>query len=164
VTFRIDFAYHAIELPRALRAEPARLALRLQLHPHRHRGAARHRGRTLPRHRAQIEGRLKDAKLGHALRPLRRHQRQPRLDDRRHRRAEPVGDAVDLLPLAGASGTAPDKTPLRRHAKMLRRALRRVRARITRPRVKRSCASPPATATSTPLEATWAVAFALPPP
>ena len=38
----------------------------------------------------------------------------------------------DISPAAGASGNAPDATPLRRHAKTLRQILFCVAARITR--------------------------------
>jgi hypothetical protein len=85
------------------------------------------------RHRAQIEERFKDAKLGQPLRHL------------------PSGDLsanqlwlaacltalnltaliCDLSPAAGASGQAPDEnTPLRRHAKTLRQILICVPARV----------------------------------
>jgi len=86
------------------------------------------------RQRAQIEERFKDAKLGQALRHL------------------PSGDAnanrlwltcalialnitallCDISPAAAASGNAPDTTPLRRHAKTLRRLMICVPARIVR--------------------------------
>jgi hypothetical protein len=86
------------------------------------------------RHRAQIEERFKDAKLGQPLRHL------------------PTGDLAanrlwltccllalnitalvcDISPAAAASGTAPERTPLRRHAKALRQILFCVPARITR--------------------------------
>lgn len=86
------------------------------------------------RHRAQIEERFKDAKLGQPLRHL------------------PTGDLAanrlwltccllalnitalvcDISPAAAASGTAPERTPLRRHAKALRRILFCVPAKITR--------------------------------
>lgn len=86
------------------------------------------------RHRAQIEERFKDTKLGQPLRHL------------------PTGDlnanrlwltccllalnitalVCDISPAAAASGTAPEHTPLRRHAKALRRILFCVPARITR--------------------------------
>ena len=70
----------------------------------------------------------------------------------------------DLSPLAGASTTAPDNTPLRRHAKTLRRTLLCVPARIThhaRQTTLRLAASYRHLAA---LEATWAAAHALPPP
>ena len=86
------------------------------------------------RHRAQIEERFKDAKLGQPLRHL------------------PTGDLAsnrlwltccllalnitalvcDISPAAAASGSAPNNTPMRRHGKALRRILFCVPARITR--------------------------------
>jgi hypothetical protein len=86
------------------------------------------------RQRAQIEERFKDAKLGQALRHL------------------PSGKLAanslwlccallamnicawvcDISPAAAASGTAPENTPLRRHAKTLRRLLFCVPGRIVR--------------------------------
>jgi hypothetical protein len=86
------------------------------------------------RQRAQIEERFKDAKLGQPLRHL------------------PTGDIdanrlwltccllalnitaliCDISPAAAASGLAPERTPLRRHAKALRQILFCVPARITR--------------------------------
>jgi hypothetical protein len=118
------------------------------------------------RHRAQIEERLKDAKLGQALRRL------------------PSGDAnanrvwltavlaalnlsamlCDLSPLAGASGTAPADAPLRRHAKLLRRALLRVPARITRHARLTTFRLADGYRHLAALQATWAAAQALPPP
>jgi hypothetical protein len=118
------------------------------------------------RHRAQIEERLKDAKLGQALRRL------------------PSGDAnanrvwltavlaainltamlCDLSPLAAASGHAPDDTPLRRHAKTLRRALICVSARIVRHARTTTMRLPDGYRHLAALEATWAAAHALPPP
>src|SRR5919204_632261 len=117
-------------------------------------------------HRAQIEERLKDAKLGQALRRL------PSKDINANRLwLTAVISALnlsamlcDLSPLAGASGQAPDAAPLRRHAKTLRRALLCVPARITRHarattfRLAAGCRHRAA------LEATWAAAHALPPP
>jgi hypothetical protein len=86
------------------------------------------------RQRAQIEERFKDAKLGHALRHL--------------PSGKPAANRLwlcctllalnicawvcDISPAAGASGTAPDDTPLRRHAKKLRHLLFCVPARIVR--------------------------------
>jgi len=118
------------------------------------------------RHRAQIEERLKDAKLGQALRRL------------------PSGDAnanrlwmtavltalnltamlCDLSPLAGASGHAPEHAPLRRHAKTLRRTLLCVPARITRHARTTTLRLAAGYRHLAALEATWAAAYALPPP
>ena len=118
------------------------------------------------RHRAQIEERLKEAKLGQALRHL------------------PSGDAnanrlwltaaltalnlsamlCDLSPLAGASGAAPQHAPLRRHAKTLRRALLCVPARITRHARRTTLRLAAGYRHLAALEATWATAHAMPPP
>lgn len=86
------------------------------------------------RQRAQIEERFKDAKLGQALRHL------PSGDINANRLWLCASLAAlnicamicDLSPAAGASGTAPEKAPLRRHAKTLRRLLFCVPARIAR--------------------------------
>jgi hypothetical protein len=65
-------------------------------HPHQHTASVEHHHR----HRAQIEERLKDTKTGQALRPpaIGRHQRQPRVDDRRAARREtsPPGSATSI--------------------------------------------------------------------
>lgn len=84
--------------------------------------------------RAQIEERFKDAKLGQPLRHL------PSGDLNANRlwltccllALNITALVCDISPAAGASGTAPDNTPLRRHAKALRRILFCVPARITR--------------------------------
>jgi Transposase DDE domain group 1 len=118
------------------------------------------------RHRAQIEERLKDAKLGQALRRL------PSADINANRAwMTAVISALnlsamlcDLSPLAGASGTAPEKTPLRRHAKTLRRALLCVPARITRHARKPILRFAAGYRHLDAFEATWAAAYALPPP
>ena len=86
------------------------------------------------RQRAQIEERFKDAKLGQPLRHL------PTGDQAANRLwltccllALNIPALVcDISPAAAASGTAPEHTPLRRHAKALRRILFCVPARITR--------------------------------
>jgi hypothetical protein len=85
------------------------------------------------RERAQIEERFKDAKLGQPLRHL------PSGDLNANRlwlacsllALNITALICDLSPAAGASGQAPDDTPLRRHAKALRRILFCVPARIT---------------------------------
>ena len=84
------------------------------------------------RHRAQIEERLKDAKLGQALR------RMPTADHNANRlwmaacllALNLTAMVCDLSPAAGASGKAAADAPLRRAAKTLRRILLCVPARI----------------------------------
>ncbi|MCA1679067.1 MAG: transposase [Actinobacteria bacterium] len=86
------------------------------------------------RQRAQIEERFKDAKLGQPLRHL------PSGDIDANRlwltscllALNITAMLCDISPAAGASGNAPDATPLRRHAKTLRQILFCVPARITR--------------------------------
>jgi DDE family transposase len=86
------------------------------------------------RHRAQIEERLKDAKLGQALR------RMPTADHNANRfwmaacltALNLTAMVCDLSPAAAASGKAPADAPLRRAAKTLRTLLFCVPARITR--------------------------------
>jgi Transposase DDE domain group 1 len=118
------------------------------------------------RHRAQIEERLKDAKLGQALRRL------PSADINANRVWMTAVLAAlnlsamlcDLSPLAGASGSAPDRTPLRRHAKTLRRTLLCIPARITRHAHQTTLRLAAGYRHLAALEATWAAAYALPPP
>jgi hypothetical protein len=86
------------------------------------------------RQRAQIEERFKDAKLGQPLRHL------PSGDINANRlwlasclmALNITAIVCDTSPAAGASGAAPEGTPLRRHAKALRQILFCVPARITR--------------------------------
>ena len=86
------------------------------------------------RQRAQIEERFKDAKLGQALRHL------PSGDLNANRlwlacsllALNITAWVCDISPAAAASGTAPERTPLRRHAKALRRILFCVAGRIVR--------------------------------
>ena len=86
------------------------------------------------RHRAQVEERFKDAKLGQPLRHL------PSGDINANRlwlaasliALNITAILCDLSPAAAASGHAPDDTPLRRHAKALRRILFCVPARVIR--------------------------------
>ena len=86
------------------------------------------------RQRAQIEERFKDAKLGHALRHL------PSRNPNANRlwlcccllALNICAWICDISPAAGASGQAPERTPLRRHAKTLRHLLFCVPARIVR--------------------------------
>jgi hypothetical protein len=118
------------------------------------------------RHRAQIEERLKDAKLGQALRRL------PSGDVNANRvwltavlaALNLSAMLCDLSPLAGASEQAPANTPLRRHAKTLRRALLCVPARITRHARVITFTLAAGYRHLAALEATWAAAYALPPP
>jgi Transposase DDE domain group 1 len=86
------------------------------------------------RHRAQIEERLKEAKLGQALRHL--------PSGNKHANRVWLTAALlalnltalccDLCPAAGASGKAPTDAPLRRAAKTLRNLLFNIPARIVR--------------------------------
>jgi hypothetical protein len=118
------------------------------------------------RHRAQIEERLKDAKLGQALRRL------PSGDPNANRvwltavlcALNLSAMLCDLSPLAGASGDAPEGAPLRRHAKTLRRALLCVPARITRHARLTTLRLAAGYRHLAALQATWAAAYALPPP
>jgi hypothetical protein len=86
------------------------------------------------RQRAQIEERFKDLKLGQAL----RHLPSGKLNANRLWLAcallalNITAWVCDISPAAGASGTAPEDTPLRRHAKTLRRILFCVPGRIVR--------------------------------
>lgn len=118
------------------------------------------------RHRAQIEERLKDAKLGQALRRL------PSKDINANRlwltaviaALNLTAMLCDLSPLAAASGHAADGAPLRRHAKTLRRALLCVPARITRHARTITFHLAAGYRHLATLQATWAAAHALPPP
>jgi hypothetical protein len=86
------------------------------------------------RHRAQIEERLKESKLGQALRHL------PSGDQHANRvwltaallALNLTAFCCDLCPAAGASGKAPDNAPLRRAAKTLRNLILNIPARIVR--------------------------------
>ena len=86
------------------------------------------------RHRAQIEERLKETKLGQALRHL------PSGDQNANRvwltsallALNLTAFCCDLCPAAGASGKAPTDAPLRRAAKTLRNLLFTIPARIVR--------------------------------
>jgi DDE family transposase len=88
------------------------------------------------RHRAQIEERLKESKLGQALRHL------PSGDQHANRvwltaallALNLTAFCCDLSPAAGASGKAPDNAPLRRAAKTLRNLIFNIPARIVRTR------------------------------
>ena len=86
------------------------------------------------RHRAQIEERLKESKLGQALRHL------PSGNEHANRvwltaallALNLTTFCCDLCPAAGASGKAPDNAPLRRAAKTLRNLMFTIPARIVR--------------------------------
>jgi Transposase DDE domain group 1 len=86
------------------------------------------------RHRAQIEERLKESKLGQALRHL------PSGDQHANRvwltaallALNLTAFCCDLCPAAGASGKAPKHAPLRRAAKTLRNLMFNIPARIVR--------------------------------
>jgi len=86
------------------------------------------------RQRAQIEERFKDAKLGQAL----RHLPSGKLQANRLWLCSALlalnitAWVCDISPAAGASETAPEDTPLRRHAKTLRHLFFCVPARIVR--------------------------------
>lgn len=118
------------------------------------------------RHRAQIEERLKDAKLGQALR------RMPSACQHANRTwmaacllaLNLTAMTCDLCPAAGASGKAPADAPLRRTAKTLRRLLFCVPARIIhsgRQTILRLAAGHPHTDV---LSATYHAALSLPAP
>jgi len=86
------------------------------------------------RHRAQIEERLKESKLGQALRHL------PSGNEHANRvwltaallALNLTAFCCDLCPAAGASGKAPANAPLRRAAKTLRNLMFTIPARIVR--------------------------------
>jgi len=86
------------------------------------------------RHRAQIEERLKESKLGQALCHL------PSGDEHANRvwltaallALNLTAFCCDLCPAAGASGKAPEDAPLRRAAKTLRNLIFNIPARIVR--------------------------------
>lgn len=121
---------------------------------------------ALPPSPRPIEERLKDAELGQALR------RPSSADINANRLWMTAVIAAlnlsamlcDLSPLAGASGTAPANTPLRRHAKTLRRALLCVPARITRHARQTILRFAAGYRHLDAFEATWAAAYALPRP
>lgn len=118
------------------------------------------------RHRAQIEERLKDAKLGQALR------RMPSADHNANRTwmtacllALNLTTLVcDLSPAAGASGKAPADAPLRRAAKTLRRILFCVPARVIRSARQTILRLPAGYRHADILTATYHAALALPAP
>jgi hypothetical protein len=118
------------------------------------------------RHRAQIEERFKDAKLGQALRHL------PSGDPNATRlwlacsllALNITAWVCDISPAAAASGNAPENTPLRRHAKTLRQILFCVTGRIVRTARQLIVRLPDGFAHFDTFNATYHAAFALPGP
>jgi hypothetical protein len=118
------------------------------------------------RHRAQIEERLKDTKLGQALRHL------PSGDQNANRvwltaallALNLAAFCCDLCPAAGASGKAPDDAPLRRTARTLRRILFNVPARIIRTARRTILRLPAGFLHADVFQATLDAVYALPPP
>lgn len=118
------------------------------------------------RHRAQIEERLKDAKLGQALRHL------PSGNQDANRlwltaallALNITAFCCDLCPAAGASGKAPDDAPLRRTAATLRRILFNVPARIIRSARRTILRLPEGFRNAGVFQATLDAVYALPPP
>jgi Transposase DDE domain group 1 len=118
------------------------------------------------RHRAQIEERLKDTKLGQALRHL------PSGDTNANRvwlaaallALNLTALCCDLCPAAGASGKAPDDAPLRRAAQTLRRILFNIPARIIRTARRTILRLPEGFRHADVFQATLDAVYALPPP
>ncbi|MGH2843740.1 MAG: IS1380 family transposase [Solirubrobacteraceae bacterium] len=118
------------------------------------------------RHRAQIEERLKDTKLGQALRHL------PSGDENANRvwltaallALNLTAFCCDLCPAAGASGKAPDDAPLRRTAQTLRRILFNIPARIIRSARRTILRLPEGFRHIDIFQATLDAVYALPPP
>ncbi len=118
------------------------------------------------RHRAQIEERLKDTKTGQALRHL------PSGDINANRvwmtaallALNVTAWICDLSPAAAASGHAPPRTPLRRHAHTLRRILFNIPARIIRSARRVTLRLPAGHRHADTLKATLDAIYALPPP
>jgi hypothetical protein len=118
------------------------------------------------RHRAQIEERLKDTKLGQALRHL------PSGDQNANRvwltcallALNLTALCCDLCPAAGASGKAPDHAPLRRTAHTLRRILFNIPARIIRSARRTILRLPEGFRHIDVFQATLDAVYALPPP
>jgi Transposase DDE domain group 1 len=118
------------------------------------------------RHRAQIEERLKDAKLGQALRQL------PSGDINANRvwltaallALNLTAWCCDLCPAAGASGMAPKDAPLRRTAATLRRILFNIPARIIRSGRRTILRLPQGFRHADTFQATLDAVYALPPP
>jgi DDE family transposase len=118
------------------------------------------------RHRAQIEERLKDAKLGQAL----RHLPSGNIDANRIWLTAALlalnltALCCDLCPAAGASGKAPDDAPLRRAAHTLRRILFNIPARIIRTGRRTILRLPEGFRHADVFRATLDAVYALPPP
>jgi len=118
------------------------------------------------RHRAQIEERLKEAKLGQALRHL------PSGDQHANRvwltaallALNLTALCCDLCPAAGASGKAPADAPLRRAAHTLRRILFNIPARIVRSARRTILRLPDGFRHADAFQATLDAVYALPPP
>jgi DDE family transposase len=118
------------------------------------------------RHRAQIEERLKDTKLGQALRHL------PSGDINANRvwltaallAVNLTAYRCDLCPAASASGKAPDDAPLRRTAQTLRRILFNVPGRIIRSARRTILTPPEGFRHAAVFHATPAAVYAPPPP
>jgi hypothetical protein len=118
------------------------------------------------RHRAQIEERIREAKLGAALRNL------PSGDINANRvwlfcsllALNLAALVCDLSPLAGASGSAPAGAPLRRAAKTLRRLLFAVPARVIRSGRRTILRLPAGFRHLDAFTATYRAAWGLPPP
>lgn len=118
------------------------------------------------RHRAQIEERLKEAKLGQALRHL------PSGDEHANRvwltaallALNLTAWCCDLCPTAGASGKAPQHAPLRRAAHTLRRILFCIPARIVRSARRTILRLPEGFRHADVFQATLDAVYALPPP
>jgi hypothetical protein len=117
------------------------------------------------RHRAQIEERLKEAKLGQALRHL------PSGDQNANRvwlaaallALNLTALCCDLCPAAGASGKTPADAPLRRAAKTLRRILFNVPAKIVRTARRTILKLPDGYRHADVFQATLDAIYALPP-
>jgi hypothetical protein len=118
------------------------------------------------RHRAQIEERLKDSKLGQALRHL------PSGDINANRvwltaallAVNLTAYCCDLCPAAGASGKAARDAPLRRAAATLRRMLFNIPARIIRSGRRTILRLPEGFRHADIFKATLEAVYALPPP
>jgi len=118
------------------------------------------------RHRAQIEERLKEAKLGQALRHL------PSGNINANRvwltcallALNLTACCCDLCPAARASGKAPKDAPLRRAAHTLRRILFNVPARIVRTARRTILRLPEGFRHADTFKATLDAVYALPPP
>lgn len=130
--------------------------------PHQHTAWVEH----FHRHRAQIEERIKDTKIGQALKHL------PSGDINANRvwltaamlALNLTAWCCELSPAAAASGQAPPKTPLRRHAHTLRRILFCVPARLIRTARRLILRLPAGYLHADIFQATLDAIYALPPP